>query len=143
MMAHQARKNQARRLAKELGVGYQDAVRILSHPNEVTREALRWAVTLPGITTYAGAMAFLAAPLPGLDGTGAGQGPDDPGTPAGDDDGGESEYLVDDYFAYYDGEDEDAPDPWGCEECGAGGAGNPYGECVCDSSGYAGESDAA
>jgi hypothetical protein len=31
---------------------------------------------------------------------------------------------------YYD-DDEDDLDDDGCEECGAGGRGDPYGECVC------------
>jgi hypothetical protein len=31
---------------------------------------------------------------------------------------------------YYD-DDEDDLDDGGCEECGAGGRGDPYGECVC------------
>ncbi|MER8003057.1 hypothetical protein [Streptomyces sp. NPDC095613] len=37
------------------------------------------------------------------------------------------------------GDYDEADDPYGCEECGAGGGGDPYGECVC----YEDEDEAA
>lgn len=133
MPKNHARKAALAGLKAELGIKHADAIAVLNHPDEGERETIaQYLVEYSDINTYAEAVAYLAVDTtrqllcetcgwsvamvcPECPGCGCYNGQCTGWR--------HSEYAEDD-------PDNDV-DSWGCPECGAGGGGDPYGECTC------------
>ncbi len=131
MPKNHARKQALAELKTELGIKHADAIALLDHPDENEREAMEmYLAEFSDINTYAEAKAFLAVdPRRQLLCDKCGWSvamvcPECPGC------GCYTGQCTGWRHSEFEEEDPEA-DPWGCPECGAGGSGNPYGECYC------------
>ncbi|BBG20736.1 hypothetical protein RVR_P1122 (plasmid) [Actinacidiphila reveromycinica] len=134
MPKNHARKKALADLKDELGIKHADAIALLDHPDADERDTLvEYLETYIDITTYRDAVDYLR------------QEQNDPRNqvmckrcgwtngmvcPECEEGCGCSVGCTGWRHGDYDG-DLDDDDPYGCPECGAGGSGDPYGECVC------------
>ncbi|MGW4788595.1 hypothetical protein [Streptomyces sp. NPDC004230] len=135
MPKNHARKKALVDLKDELGIKHADAIALLDHPNADERDTLvEYLETYVDINTYREAIACLR------------QEQNDPRNQVMCRDCGWTYGMVcpecpgcgcynDQCSGWrhheYAREDDSDYDPYGCPECGAGGGGDPYGECVC------------
>lgn len=138
MPKQHARKKALTALKDELGIKHACAIALLDHPDADERETLeRYLEEYADITTYREALDYLR------------QQQTDPANQVMCDRCGWTNGMVcpecepgcgcsvgctgwrhEEVRAATGDYDED-DDPYGCPECGAGGGGDPYGECVC------------
>ncbi|MGQ4733504.1 hypothetical protein ACUN3E_38320 [Streptomyces sp. Ju416(a)] len=141
MPKNHARKNDLAAIKDELGVKHACAIALLDHPDAYERETLeRYLAEYIDINTYGEALAYLrqeqADPRNQImcdkcDWTYGMICPECPG--CGCYNGQCSGWRHTEFQAEMDaatGESSDY-DPNACQECGAGGGGDPYGECCC------------
>jgi hypothetical protein len=129
-----ARKRRIVELKEQLGVKHADAIALLDHPDADERDTLaEYIQTYVGIDTYKDAVAYLEQERNDLrnqvmcERCGWTFGmvcPECPG--CGCYNGRCSGWRHHEYA-----DDDDEPKNSGCPECGAGGAGDPYGACDC------------
>lgn len=143
MPKNHARKKALAALKDELGIKHACAIALLDHPDADERDTLvEYLETYVDINTYREAVDYLEQErndprnqtLCETCGWTVGMVcPECPG--CGCYNSQCSGWRHHEYQAEMDaatGEYDPDSDPYGCEECGAGGSGDPYGECVCD-----------
>lgn len=136
MPKNHARKKALADLKAELGIKHQDAVLLMDHPDEDERETLeRYLAEYIDINTYREAVDYLRQeqndPRNQLlcEKCGWTNGmvcPECPGCGCYND-----QCSGWRHHEYAHDEDDDYASNSGCPECGAGGSGDPYGECIC------------
>ncbi|MDK0525095.1 hypothetical protein [Streptomyces sp. ML-6] len=131
-----ARKKALTAIKDELGVKHADAIALLDHPDADERETLeRYLAEYIDINTYGEALAYLR------------QQQADPRNQLLCEQCGWTNSMVCPecekgcgceygctgwrHHEYAHDEDDSDSIPYGCDECGAGGSGDPYGECCC------------
>lgn len=136
MPKNHARKKALADLKAELDIKHACAIALMDHPDEDERETLeRYLEEYVDITTYREAVDYLRQeqndPRNQLlcEKCGWTNGmvcPECPGCGCYND-----QCSGWRHHEYAHDEDDSDYDPYGCSECGAGGSGDPYGECVC------------
>ncbi|MEU4507588.1 hypothetical protein [Streptomyces sp. NPDC024089] len=144
MPKNHARKKALASLKAELGVKHTDAIALLDHPDADERETLeQYLAEYIDINTYREAVDYLrqqqADPRNQVmcERCGWTNGMVCPECEKGC--GCEYECTGSRHHEYAHDEDDSDFTSYGCDECGAGGGGDPYGECCC----YEDEEEAA